>query len=53
MDKLPLLLGLIKNSRHLVSVSVAAYLKDAGVTASIIPKPKSLTSKGVKTTFSG
>lgn len=53
VDKLPLLLGLIENSRHPVSVSVAAYLKDAGVIASTIPEPKILTGKGVETTFGG
>ncbi|KAJ5993332.1 hypothetical protein N7451_009056 [Penicillium sp. IBT 35674x] len=53
VDKLPLLLGLIENSRHPVSVSVAAHLKDAGVTASTVPEPKSLTGKGVETTIGG
>jgi Cu2+-exporting ATPase len=53
VDKLPLLLGLIENSRHPVSVSVAAHLKDAGVMASTVPEPKSLTGKGVETTFGG
>ena len=53
VDKLPLLLGLIENSRHLVSVSVATYLKDAGLIASSVPEPKSLTSKGVETTLGG
>ncbi|KAJ5189677.1 hypothetical protein N7491_008278 [Penicillium cf. griseofulvum] len=53
VDKLPLLLGLIENSQHPVSVSVAAHLKDAGVMASTIPEPKSLTGKGVETTFGG
>lgn len=51
VDTLPLLLGLIENSRHPVSISVAAHLKDAGVMASTIPDPKSLTGKGVETTF--
>lgn len=53
VDNLPLLLGLIENSRHPVSVSVAAHLKDAGVMASTVPEPKSLTGKGVETTFDG
>jgi heavy metal translocating P-type ATPase len=53
VDKLPLLLGLIENSRHPVSVSVAAYLKDASVMASTVPEPKSLTGKGVETTLNG
>jgi len=53
VDKLPLLLSLIENSRHPVSVSVATYLKDAGVMASTVPEPKSLTGKSVETTFGG
>lgn len=53
VDNLPLLLGLIENSRHPVSVSVAAHLKDAGVMASTVPEPKSVTGKGVETTFGG
>ena len=53
VNKLPLLLGLIENSRHPVSVAVAAHLKDAGVMASTVPEPKSLTGKGVETTFGG
>ncbi|KAJ5300249.1 hypothetical protein N7508_007492 [Penicillium antarcticum] len=53
VNKLPLLLGLVENSRHPVSVSVAAHLKDAGVMASTVPEPKSLTGKGVETTFGG
>ncbi|KAJ5533140.1 hypothetical protein N7494_009692 [Penicillium frequentans] len=53
MDKLPLLLGLIENSRHPVSVSVAAHLKIAEVMASTVPEPKSLTGKGVESTFGG
>ncbi|KAL4788787.1 E1-E2 ATPase-domain-containing protein [Aspergillus venezuelensis] len=52
-DKLPLLLGLIEHSRHQVSVSVAAYLKDTGVMASTVPEPKSLTGKGVETILGG
>lgn len=52
-DKLPLLLGLIKNSRHPVSVAVAAHLKDAGIMASTVPEPKSLTGKGVETILGG
>ncbi|KAJ5481426.1 hypothetical protein N7475_000238 [Penicillium sp. IBT 31633x] len=47
-DKLPILLGLIENSRHPVSVSVASHLKDAGVIASTVPGSKSLTGKGVE-----
>ncbi|KAI9037831.1 cation-transporting P-type ATPase PCA1 [Aspergillus affinis] len=53
VDQLPLLLGLIENSRHPVSVSVAAHLKDAGTMASTVPEPKSLTGKGVETILGG
>ena len=53
VDKLRLLLGLIENSRHPVSVSVAAHLKDAGVMPSTVPEPRSLTGKGVESTFDG
>ena len=53
VDKIPLLLGLIESSRHPVSVSVAAQLKDAGVMASSVPEPRSLTGKGVETTLGG
>ncbi|KAL4801338.1 hypothetical protein ASPSYDRAFT_165306 [Aspergillus sydowii CBS 593.65] len=53
VDNLPLLLGLIENSRHPVSVSVAAHLRDAGVIATTVPEPKSLTGKGVESTFGG
>ncbi|EWY79822.1 Cu2+-exporting ATPase [Fusarium oxysporum NRRL 32931] len=52
-DKLPLLLGLIENSRHPVSVAVAAHLKGAGIMASTVPEPKSLTGKGVETALGG
>ncbi|KAI3567764.1 p-type copper atpase [Fusarium oxysporum f. sp. albedinis] len=50
-DKLPLLLGLVENSRHPVSVAVAAHLKDIGIMTSTVPEPKSLTGKGVETTL--
>lgn len=52
-DKIPILLGLIENSRHPVSVSVASHLKNAGVIASTIPESKSLTGKGVEAVFGG
>lgn len=52
-DKLPILLGLIENSRHPVSVSVAAHLKDAGIIASTVPGSKSLTGKGVEAILGG
>ncbi|CAH0055109.1 unnamed protein product [Clonostachys solani] len=52
-DKLPFLLGLIENSRHPVSVAVSAHLNDAGLIASPVPEPKSLTGKGVESTLNG
>lgn len=52
-DQPQLLLGLIENSRHPVSVAVAAHLKDLGIMASTIPEPKSLTGKGVEGTLGG
>ena len=53
VDQLPLLLGLIENSRHPVSIAVAAHLNDSGVMALNVPEAKSLTGKGVETTFGG
>jgi heavy metal translocating P-type ATPase len=52
-DKLPLLLGLVENSRHPVSVAVAAHLKDMGIMSSTVFEPKSLTGKGIETTLGG
>ena len=52
-DKLPLLLGLVENSRHPVSITVATHLKRAGIVASTVPEPKSLTGRGVETFFGG
>ncbi|KAK7217347.1 hypothetical protein V2G26_005350 [Clonostachys chloroleuca] len=52
-DKLPILLGLIENSRHPVSVAVSTHLNDAGIIAEPIAEPKSLTGKGVESTFQG
>lgn len=52
-DKLPLLLGLVENSRHPVSVAVAAHLKNAGIIASIVPASKSLIGKGIETALDG
>lgn len=51
--KLSLLLGLIENSRHPVSVSVAAHLKDEGVVPIAVHDPKSLTGRGVEAMFNG
>ncbi|KAE8149773.1 E1-E2 ATPase-domain-containing protein [Aspergillus avenaceus] len=53
VDSLPFLLGLIETSQHPVSVSVAVHLKEAGVVASTVTEPKSLTGKGVEATVSG
>ncbi|CAG8922840.1 unnamed protein product [Penicillium salamii] len=53
VDKLSLLLGLVENSRHPVSVSVAAHLKNDGVLPSTVPNAKSLTGKGVEGEFNG
>ncbi|KAI5456881.1 p-type copper atpase [Mariannaea sp. PMI_226] len=50
-DNLPLLLGLVENSRHPVSAAVAAHLKDIGIMATTVPEPKSLTGKGVEATL--
>ncbi|OQE17662.1 hypothetical protein PENSTE_c020G03985 [Penicillium steckii] len=47
-NQLPLLLGLIENSRHPVSVAVATHLKDAGIQSWSVPESKSLTGKGVE-----
>ncbi|KAK8145356.1 hypothetical protein G3M48_004531 [Beauveria asiatica] len=52
-SKLPLLYGLVQNSKHPVSVAIAAHLKTSGITASVVAEPKSLTGKGVETTASG
>ncbi|KAH8171381.1 e1-E2 ATPase domain-containing protein [Sarocladium implicatum] len=52
-EALPSLLGLVDDSRHPVSVAVAAYLKDIGIPSSAVPEPKSLTGKGVETTLGG
>ncbi|KAL9469244.1 hypothetical protein ACSS6W_010938 [Trichoderma asperelloides] len=51
--KLPLLLGLIENSRHPVSLAVATHLKEAGIIASAVGEPKSITGKGVVTILGG
>ncbi|KAI6782816.1 uncharacterized protein J7T54_000959 [Emericellopsis cladophorae] len=52
-EALPLLLGLVENSRHPVSVAVAAHLRGTGVTRVTVPEPKSLTGKGIESTLSG
>lgn len=50
---LPLLLGLIENSRHPVSLAIATHLKDDGVESLTVPEPKSLTGKGVEAVMKG
>ncbi|KAJ4270195.1 hypothetical protein NW762_001871 [Fusarium torreyae] len=52
-SSLPLLLGLVENSRHPVSMAIAAHLEDNGVEASAVPEPKSLTGKGVEAIMKG
>ncbi|OAA74400.1 ATPase, P-type, K/Mg/Cd/Cu/Zn/Na/Ca/Na/H-transporter [Akanthomyces lecanii RCEF 1005] len=52
-SKLPLLLGLVQNSRHPVSIAVATHLETKGITAAAVPEPKSLTGKGVETVAGG
>ncbi|GFP59568.1 P-type cation-transporting ATPase [Trichoderma asperellum] len=51
--KLPLLLGLIENSRHPVSLAVATHLKEAGIITSAVGEPKSITGKGVVAILGG
>ncbi|EHK47677.1 hypothetical protein TRIATDRAFT_291026 [Trichoderma atroviride IMI 206040] len=53
IGKLSLLLGLVESSRHPVSVAVAAHLKEAGVIASAVAEPKSITGKGVEAIVGG
>ncbi|KAF5559756.1 Cu2+-exporting ATPase [Fusarium phyllophilum] len=50
---LPLLLGLIENSRHPVSMAVTGHLRNIGVEPSVIGEPKSLTGKGVEALVKG
>ncbi|KAJ4131456.1 hypothetical protein NW768_005642 [Fusarium equiseti] len=50
---LSLLLGLIENSRHPVSVAVAAHLKDMGIETHSTCEPKSLTGKGLEAVVNG
>ncbi|KAK4093052.1 hypothetical protein Purlil1_2209 [Purpureocillium lilacinum] len=45
---LSLLLGLIGDSRHPVSVAVAEYLKSKNIRPAILPDVKSLTGKGME-----
>ncbi|KAF5970937.1 putative P-type ATPase [Fusarium bulbicola] len=50
---LPLLLGLIENSRHPVSMAVTDYLRNTGLETSVVGEPKSLTGKGVEAVVKG
>ncbi|KAF4969606.1 hypothetical protein FSARC_3185 [Fusarium sarcochroum] len=52
-SSLPLLLGLIENSRHPVSMAITTHLKDNGVESSAVPEPKTLTGKGVEAVMKG
>ncbi|KAF7542252.1 hypothetical protein G7Z17_g11738 [Cylindrodendrum hubeiense] len=52
-SSLSLLLGLIGDSRHPVSVAVATHLKNKGINSSAVPEPKSLTGRGIETTAAG
>ncbi|CAG7926304.1 unnamed protein product [Penicillium olsonii] len=52
-DDLSLLLGLIENNRHPVSISVAARLRRDGIMPSAVPGAKSLTGKGVEAVLNG
>jgi heavy metal translocating P-type ATPase len=47
------LLGLIRSSKHPVSVAVAAHLTKEGVTATTISDSKSVVGRGVEGTFAG
>ncbi|RKL49489.1 P-type cation-transporting ATPase [Fusarium proliferatum] len=50
---LPLLLGLIENSRHPVSMAVTSYLRSIGIEPLAVGEPKSLTGKGVEAVVRG
>jgi Cu2+-exporting ATPase len=50
---MPLLLGLIGDSKHPVSVAVANHLRSKGVTAQPITVAKSLTGKGIQASVNG
>ncbi|KAH7167683.1 E1-E2 ATPase-domain-containing protein [Fusarium sp. MPI-SDFR-AT-0072] len=52
-SNLHLLLGLIENSRHPVSMAVTGYLRNIGVEPSVVGEPKSLTGKGVEALVKG
>ncbi|CEI40342.1 unnamed protein product [Fusarium venenatum] len=50
---LPLLLGLIENSRHPVSVAVKRHLKNTGIEPFAADETKSLTGKGIEAVVKG
>ncbi|KAL4913875.1 E1-E2 ATPase-domain-containing protein [Aspergillus aurantiobrunneus] len=50
---LSLLLGLIGSNKHPISTAVARYLKEKGISESVVPDAKVLTSKGVESTTPG
>lgn len=50
---LPLLLGLIENSRHPVSMAVTGYLRGIGIEPLAVGEPKSFTGKGVEALVEG
>jgi Cu2+-exporting ATPase len=52
-SSLPLLLGLIENSRHPVSVAVTSHLKSIGIEPCAAGVTKSLTGKGIESVVKG
>ncbi|KAL5383532.1 hypothetical protein DPSP01_005928 [Paraphaeosphaeria sporulosa] len=48
-----LILGLVGDSKHPVSIAVATYLKSEGVAAIAVSNPKSIVGKGVEGAFAG
>ena len=53
ISRLPLLLGLISNNKHPVSVAVADHLRRKGVVATAFPGAKSLTGRGMEGEMAG
>ncbi|KAJ6109285.1 hypothetical protein N7486_001519 [Penicillium sp. IBT 16267x] len=52
-SRLPVLLGLISNNKHPVSVAVADHLRRKGVVATAFPGAKSLTGRGIEGEMAG
>ncbi|KAF2269614.1 heavy metal translocatin [Lojkania enalia] len=52
-SKQSLLLGLVNDSKHPVSVAVTAHLKSNGISATTISNAKTVIGKGVEGTFAG